>query len=99
FSYRADPIPLSHKQTEYRVVPDARRPLANEIFSIDRVATVAPDGSEREFRPFYAGRHASSQGTKAYWFATRRPAPIRADIVDRGTEVFLSLVDPNFSPA
>src|SRR5262249_54126894 len=42
YRQRAEPIQLTHRETEYRVVPDARRPLAHEVFSIDRVVAVSP---------------------------------------------------------
>jgi type VI secretion system protein ImpG len=40
FAQRAEPIPLGQGVAEYRVVPDARRPAATEIHSIDRVVAV-----------------------------------------------------------
>src|SRR5262249_17693019 len=48
FQQRAEPIQLTHSEFEYRVVPDARRPLANEVYSVDRVTASYPDGSAVE---------------------------------------------------
>ena len=51
FPQRCEPIPLTHTETRYRVVPDARRPAAMEVWQVERVresgtgwrvATVAP---------------------------------------------------------
>jgi type VI secretion system protein ImpG len=100
FRHRAEPIPLTHTQTEYRVVPDARRPQANEVYSVGRVTATSPDNRQVEFQPFYSFKHASAQrGQKAFWCISRRPAGRVAGEVDYGTEVFLSLVDLEFSPS
>ena len=97
---RAEPIALTQTETEYRVVPDARHPLANEIYSIDRVAATSPEGEQVEFQPFYSFKHAAArEGQKAFWHATRRPAAEPGAKGDRGTEVWLSMVDLGFSPA
>jgi type VI secretion system protein ImpG len=100
FSQRAEPIPLSHAETQYRVVPDARRPLVAEVYSIDRVTATSPDNETREYAPFYSIQHGASTGRgKAFWYAARRPAGETRGPSDRGTEVFLSLVDLDFRPA
>jgi len=100
YRQRAEPIALTHTETEYRVVPDARRPLAGEIYSIDRVTATSPEGEQVEYQPFYSFKHAAvREGQKAFWHATRRPAAESGAKGDRGTEVYLSLVDLGFSPA
>jgi type VI secretion system protein ImpG len=53
FRQRCEPITLSHMDTEYRVVPDARRPRAAEIWSVERVRETQPDGSFRPWQPFH----------------------------------------------
>ncbi len=100
YRQRAEPIALAHSETEYRVVPDARRPQANEVYSIDRVAATSPDNQQLDFQPFYSFKHASAaKQQKAFWCATRRPAGRAGGQVDRGTEVYLSLVDLGFQPS
>lgn len=100
YRQRAEPIALSHTQTEYRVVPDARRPMTNEVYSIDRVTATSPDNQQVEYRPFFSVKHASDrEGQKAFWTSVRRPSGLGAPETDRGTEVFLSLVDLEFSPS
>jgi type VI secretion system protein ImpG len=94
FSQRAEPIALTHEQTEYRVVPDARRPMAHEIYSIDGVTATSPDNEQVEYQPFYSFKHASDRREqRAFWQSIRRPAEQGAGQADRGTEVYLSLVD------
>ena len=99
FRQRAESIRLTHTQTEYRVIPDARRPRAYEVHSIDRVTALSPDNQEIEFSPFYSLTHHRLEGGRGgrFWHASRRPAA-SADGTDDRTEVFLSLVDTEFSP-
>lgn len=100
FAQRAEPIVLTQAQTEYRVVPDARRPVAHEVYTIDRVVGTSPDNKEVEFLPFYSVKHGQAGGEpRTFWHAARRPASYAGGQVDRGTEVFLSLVDLDFRPS
>ena len=100
FRQRAEPIALTQTRHEYRVVPDARRPLAHEIYSVDRVVATSPDHQEVEFLPFYSTKHGQdSRQDRAFWYASRRPAGFAGGQADHGTEVFLSLVDLDFQPA
>ncbi len=96
FRQRAEPIQLTRTISEYRVVPDARRPGTTEVYSVDEVKATGPDGSETVFLPFYAAKHARDrEGTRSYWYPARRAAEGN----DPGTEVFLSLVDLDFNPS
>jgi type VI secretion system protein ImpG len=100
FPQRADPISLTHTNIEYQVVPDRRRPMALEVYSIDRVTASSPRGESVEFRPFFSIKHGLDRGSDwTYWHATRRPAEATLATGDRGTEVHLSLVDPMFKPS
>ncbi|MGE0761001.1 MAG: type VI secretion system baseplate subunit TssF [Pirellulaceae bacterium] len=100
YRQRAEPIPLSQTQFEYRVVPDARRPLAHEVYSVDRVVATSPQNEQLEFYPFYSTKHGlPANRQRAFWYAARRPAGYAAGQVDGGTEMFLSVVDPDFRPS
>jgi type VI secretion system protein ImpG len=98
FEHCAEPIRLSHARTEYPIVPDVHSPLAMEVYSVNRVTSVAPYSEEpKEYRPFYSFRHGEHDpGAEAFWYATRRPSERDGDL---GTDVYLSLVDRNFNPA
>lgn len=103
YTQSAEPIRLTQQAFDYRVVPDQRRPLSHEVYSIDRVVATAPDGRETEYAPFFSVKHARPTNQGPYWHSTRRLAAdsIAADdgpVVDRGTEVYLSLVDIGFNP-
>jgi type VI secretion system protein ImpG len=100
YRQQAEPIPITHTETAYRVVPDVRRPLAGEIYSIERVTAVSADNERVEYRPFYSFKHASDREVqRRFWHAVRQPAEKAAGQVDHGTELFLSLVDLDFSPS
>lgn len=96
FRQRAEPITLTQSQAEYRVVPDARRQGALEVYSVERVRATDAEGRERPFLPFYGLRHGGAEAaTRTWYLATRRPAGAR----DSGTELYLSLVDLDFEPS
>lgn len=104
FERSAETIRVSHAKTEYRVIPDRHRQASMEVYSVERV-TSTPTYSEEPlvYEPFYSFRH-TQPNQSCFWYAHRRPAfesamdtPKRND--DEGTEVYLSLVDLNFTPA
>jgi type VI secretion system protein ImpG len=97
FDHCAEPIRLSHARTEYPINPDVHSPLAMEVYSVNRVTSVTAYSEEpKEYRPFYSFRHGEHDpNAEAFWYATRRGSE-RAG--DSGTDVYLSLVDSNFSP-
>jgi type VI secretion system protein ImpG len=98
YKQRAEPIPLTHTESEYRVVPDARRPLAHEVYSIDRVTGVPAEGESVAYLPFFSVKHAvASRDRERFWHASRRTAGETPG--EAGTEVFVSLVDLQFQPS
>ncbi len=100
FTQRAEPISLTHTETEYRVVPDARRPRAHEVYSVNRVLATSPGGEALEFLPFFSVQHGRDlREQRTFWYAARRPARFAGGQVDHGTEVFLTLVDLDFHPS
>lgn len=90
FSQRAEPIRLTQTQTEYRIVPDVRRPQALEIHSVDAVSASSPEGEMQTYLPLYAVRHAGVlRGDLRFWHMVRRPT----SGPDAAHECYLSLVD------
>ncbi len=98
FPQTAEPILLDQQKYEYPVIPDVRRPLAMEVFSVDQVASLKLQQQEiTEYQPFYSFRHSvSKNGQQTFWIANRRPS-VRPN--DEGTEIELALVDLAFRPA
>lgn len=102
FQRIAEPIRMTQRQTEYRVVPDVRRRQATEVYSIDRVSAAAAADPDQVtlFQPFYSLKHrfGEAEGDRhlAFWHGRRAPSGKKGDA---GTEVDLSFVDLNFQPA
>ena len=97
FNRIAEPIRWNHAQTEYRVVPDVRRPNSTEVYSIDGVSVTTPDMPEAiPYEPFYSFKHHGSVDQRPFWHAVRRPSERKGD---SGTEMYLSLVDLDFQPS
>jgi type VI secretion system protein ImpG len=94
FPQRCEPIPLSHTETEYRVVADARRQSAVEVYAVERVRETRADGSSRSWHPFYrlspAGGGADEPA--GFYHAVRRASPA----AQNGTEVYLEPYEPAF---
>ena len=99
FEHRSDPIKLDHTQLEYQVIPDARRPLGYEVYSVDKVTATSATGEEEDYLPFYGLTHKYQDSSSySYWFANRRSSKMSAYHRDDGSDVFLSLVDLDFNP-
>jgi type VI secretion system protein ImpG len=103
FEQTAEPIPLTQARYEYRVVPDVANPDGMEVYSVDDVVSVDPIvGTTTEYFPFYSFRHGmDAENTQTFWYSSRRPSLRTSDrgLKDRGTEVYLNLVDLNFDPS
>ncbi len=97
FSQRCDPVRLTHTDTEYRIVPDSRRPRAAEVWGVTRVRETRPDGSFRPWRPFHRLAESDAQpgASGGFFQVTRRGAAPGLP----GTEVFLAPHDPDFDPS
>ena len=97
FEQTAEPIPLTQTRHEYRVIPDVATPQGMEVFSVDSVLGTDPVSRvSTDYLPFYSFRHGTSRETqRAFWQSSRRPST-RED--DRGTEVYLRLVDLDYNP-
>jgi type VI secretion system protein ImpG len=97
FPQRCEPIQLTHTDIEYRIVPDARRPAALEVWQVERVRESRPDGRSRPWRPFYRLTHADPDGAApgGFYHLARRPA----GAAQAGSEVYLAPYDPEFDPA
>jgi type VI secretion system protein ImpG len=96
FQQRCEPIPLTHTDVEYRVVHDARRPRAAEVWSVEQVREPLADGSQRPWHPFHRlAASAPDAGVPGgFYQVTRRDSVPGVP----GTEVFLAPHDPEFDP-
>jgi type VI secretion system protein ImpG len=108
FEKTAEPIPLTHARHEYRIVPDVAHPEGYEVYAVDSVTSADPT-TTIEYQPFYSFRHGRApEDQQTFWYASRRPVTGgekergtergATGEKDRGTDVYLSLVDLGFDP-
>ena len=98
FEKTAEPIPLTHARHEYRVAPDVANPDGTEVYSVESVAgtDMAAGKAQAYLSPFYSFRHGTSRDRdRAYFYPSRRPGGREGD---RGSDVYLTLVDLDFDP-
>lgn len=106
FERRADRVPVSEGEFEHHLVIDRTRPLDYEVFSVSRLKGFGTgERAELDFKPFYASMDNAGSPLDAYYTLRREPrlvsshqqqAGARSSYI--GTEVFVSLVDPNEAP-
>ena len=106
FAKRADRVHLEENNHEYHVVADRTRPMDFEIYELTEVTGygVGQD-SEQAFLPLYAAYHEENEAHNAYFNINREPRVVSAAQKTGGarssyigSEVFLSLADPNEAP-
>ncbi|MDE3011267.1 MAG: type VI secretion system baseplate subunit TssF [Pseudomonadota bacterium] len=105
FAKRADRIALDQGSKEFHVVPDRTVPLDYEVYDITSVSGHDASGSERAFAPLFAPDHRASPFEPAYFTLWREPR-LMSERARRdgprsgyiGSEVFVSIVDPNEAP-
>jgi len=107
FPRNADRIHIETGVPEYHVVVDRTRPMDYEVYDVLDVQGFG-DHSEpdRQFRPFYSCNETTWHSRDLAYFSVRRE-PRRLSSRQRlsgprasyvGSEIFLSLVDPNDAP-
>jgi type VI secretion system protein ImpG len=96
FEHTCEPVALNQLKYEYKIVPDVAQPTGYEIHSIESVTGASPAG-DRVYQPFYSFRHGGDRTQRqAHWYPNRRES-LREH--DRGTDVYLNLVDLQFDPS
>lgn len=107
FPRRADRIQLTEAAHEYHVVPDRTRPMDFEIHTVGEVAGFGSSAEVKQaFHPFFAWNDQTADGeAPAYYTIQRHPRSLSTRQRARGarssyvgSEVFLSLVDPEQGP-
>jgi type VI secretion system protein ImpG len=100
FNHSAEPIQISANQVEYRVVPSHRNPFGMEVHTVKGVSATRSGGEqEMPFLPFYEPSHRMRTSDRdRYWHASRRQRMDGTETIDRGTEVYLTIVDLHSKP-
>ena len=106
FDHRCDRIHVTGGAPDQHVVPDRVRPMDFEIHGITSVTGFGVGlDSERTFQPLYSAFHLEHHTQAAYFTVQREPRTLSATQKREGprssyigSEVFLSLVDPNEAP-
>ena len=106
FPKRADRIHLNELAAEHQVIPDRTRPLDFEVYQVRGVSGIGASAEEQEFHPFYAyDDRVGDREHRAYYTVHRLPRLLssrqrrqgpRSSYI--GSEVFLTLVDPEEAP-
>lgn len=99
FGQKAEPIRLTHTQSSYPVVADARRAYAYELYSIKSVYKVEKTamGEEvHELHPCFALSHGESLDQNSRFWKLARNDQVAE--LSPGFEYELSVVDANFNP-
>ncbi len=110
FKRTSDPIRITHRQPDYRVIADLRREATTEIHSIDAVHLISPGRPRPQpVKPYFAldhqeggpgSRQSGDPDAQAdrdvYWLARRLSASAPGQ---SGTDMLLSLVDLDFHPS
>jgi type VI secretion system protein ImpG len=105
FTKRADRIAIDEGRYEFHVVPDRTAPLDYEVYDVQGVQGYDDAGAQRTFAPLYAPDTHATDRQGAYYTIWREPRLVserarregpRSGYV--GSEVFLSLVDPDDAP-
>ncbi|MCH5373136.1 MAG: type VI secretion system baseplate subunit TssF, partial [Planctomycetes bacterium] len=89
---RMEPFGLTNHEFEHRVTPSNTNPLNHEIYSIDRV-TLTKEEEEIRVHEFFSLNHVHETDRQYFWKGTRRPATHDSEVPDKGTEIFLNLID------
>lgn len=97
FETIAEPINIDYSRYEYPIIPDVSQTMGMEIYSIDEVySTDVATGERTDYQPFYSFRHGKTRDNEqAFWYSSRVTSTVEGD---RGTNVYLNLVNRGFDP-
>ncbi|HWD91501.1 MAG TPA: type VI secretion system baseplate subunit TssF [Verrucomicrobiae bacterium] len=105
FEKTLDRVAVSHRFSEFHLVPDRNRPLDYEIYQVTGVTGFGEtQDDERRFAPFYQARDTDLDAS-AFYTVHRAPRLFsdRERLTGRratyaGTDLFISIVDSDMAP-
>jgi len=107
FEKRLDRILISHKFSEFHVVPDRTRTQDFEVYRITKAVGYGERSDQlQEFLPFYLAKDLGDNGGSGYYVVNRVPRHLsqaqashgRRSRTYAGSEVYISLVDSKAAP-
>ena len=105
FERHLDRVELQPGEPEFHLLADRTRPLDYEIYDLLEVTGHGIGRAEQRFLPFYSTSRLTEPRSEAYFTLRREPRLLSASRRRGrrltgyvGSEVFLSLVDPNEAP-
>ncbi|MDR0406761.1 MAG: type VI secretion system baseplate subunit TssF [Holosporales bacterium] len=97
FESISEPIMLDYTRTETMIIPDQRRYLTQEVYSISRVVSLDTESTQEiEIPPYHALTYRIQQQAPILFWTARRMPSERMDVT--GTDVFLSFVNLALHP-
>ncbi len=96
FPKTSEPIRITHRQTEYRLVADKRDERSTEIHSLLSVSAYADPSATDVVEPFFSFTHPADSDQHKVFYYTRRQPTGRNDLP--GTDLFLHFTDLRFNP-
>lgn len=94
FSQRIDPMALDHTQYEYRLQADLENHRHCEIYTLEALESIRPDGSRRPIAPYFAMNDFQRMEQQDYFYIARRERSQAAGVA--GSEMYVSFLDEQF---
>lgn len=96
FKKTTDPLRLDYRKTEYPLIPDQRKPHANEIYHIESVVTIDETSNQATEIPcYFSMTHHQHAHAHILWYAKRGNIHFQKG---KGSDMTLSFVDVQFNP-
>lgn len=89
FEMDAEPIHIDHSSVEYRIVPEARREDAIEVYSVEQVSLQDASGEQIEAPPLYSVDRGSPRLGRMFHAVARRSSFAPGG----GDDVFVTIAD------
>jgi type VI secretion system protein ImpG len=91
YPQRLEPLRLTQRDYEYRLVADRARHRYTEIHTLIELCALQPDGSERELAPYFAAARYDRLVQHDYFYLPRRTLSLQPGVP--GTELYVSFID------
>lgn len=96
FHKTCEPLRITHRETEYRLVADKRHEATTEIHSLVSVSAYADPSATEVIEPFFSYSHPAESDQHQVFYVTRRTPTGRASVP--GSDLFIQFCDLRFDP-